>query len=121
MDPWRPIRRRENWRPRLAVLQCPAVIAVIASYAGTDERVIAWLAIVEWNTTVRLWRWLQESNRLWRTADAYVIEQLHDEDERDQVWAEQDLIEGRDGSACICRAVARGWAPACAYCEGFYD
>ena len=120
-DAWKPIRRRDSWRPRLAAIQCPAVVAIIAQYADTDERVITWLAILEWNTTSRMWRWLEESNKIWRSADDYIIRQLQDQDQEDQVWAEQDLIEGEDGSACICRAVARGWVPTCAFCEGFYD
>ena len=117
MDPWRPIRRRDAWRPRLSVLRTPTVVALIVEFAGSDERIICQLAGLEWNTTQRLWRVIVESNRLWQAANSVVIEQLQHESWAAEVADELDLWDGADGSSCICSAVYRGWASQCRFCE----
>ena len=107
MDPWRPIPRRNTWRARLAVLQCPTIVALIAEFANSDERIVCQLAALEWNTTQRLWQCICDCNRLWRTADDVVIEQLRQQIWADEVADEQDLLDGIDGSGCVCNAVRR--------------
>ena len=96
-------------------------MAVIAAFADSDDRVVVQLAVLDWNVYWRLASYCQQSNTLWRTAEDVVIRQLQDEAEAAEVWGEVDLDHYRDGSGCVCGAVARGWIAYCCYCENGFD